>query len=408
MTIGIDQPRPVRIGAGDALEYARAVVTHFHEDETDEELAPWLPELEAEDYRGWVVRHRGSIVANYGVYTMDVSLPGGHTVPVAGVTAVGVSQFHRRRGLLTAMTAAALDEAVELGEPVAMLFASESAIYGRYGFGVAAPGVGHRIRRPLVFRDPVDIRMVESVTPRNALEAWPAVYERFRGARPGAVSRSEVLWRRMLLEDPPSSRRGASARRLAQVPGRGYAMYRIKDGVEDGLPGGEVQLIELVATDPVAEAALWQHVCDIDLTTTIHAGLRPPDDVLPELLADRLRAGTRVGEPLYARLLDVAAAFAARAYANPGTVSFEIVDGTRDQSGTYRLEVGADGAEVTRARTEPELTLPIDVAASVWLGGVRATQLLAARRLTEHDPGAAARLDRLVAVDRAPWTPFEF
>lgn len=403
-----DDPRPVRVAADDALEYARAVMTHFHEDETDEELQPWLPELQAEDYRMWVVRDRGDIVANYGVYGMDVSLPGAGTVPVAGVTAVGVSQFHRRRGLLTAMTNAALDEAAEAGEAAAMLFASESAIYGRYGFGVVAPSVSHRISRPVAFRAPADVRLVESVAPEAALDTWPSIYADLRRQRSGAVSRNEVMWRRMLLEDPPGWRDGATARRLAQVPGRGYAMYRIKEGIDQELPDGEVRVIELVAGDPTAEAALWQHVCDIDLTTTISVGLRPPDDVLPELLVDRLRAGSRVGPPLYARLLDVVAAFGTRSYATSGTLTFEVTDDTRDQSGSYHLDVSPEGAEVRRTGVAPELTMPIDVAGSVWLGGVRATQLLAARRLTEHVPGAAARLDRLVAVDRAPWTPFEF
>jgi predicted acetyltransferase len=403
-----DDPRPVRVPADDALEYARAVVKHFHEDETDEELRPWLPELQAEDHRMWVVRERGEIVANYGVYGMDLSLPGAGTVPVAGVTAVGVSQFHRRRGLLTALMAAALDEAVDAGETAAVLFASESAIYGRYGFGVVAPSVGHRIDRPATFRDPADARLVESVAPEAALGSWPSIYEDLRSQRSGAVSRSEVMWRRMLLVDLPAWRDGASARRLAQVPGRGYAMYRVKDRFADGLPSGEVRVIELVATDPIAEAALWQHVCDIDLTSTIWAGLRPPDDVLPELLVDHLRAGSRVGHPLYARLLDVPAAFEGRSYATSGTLTFEVADDTRDQSGTYHLDVTPEGSEVRRVDVAAELAMPIDVAGSVWLGGVRATQLLAAGRMTEHAPGAAARLDRLVAVDRAPWTPFEF
>ena len=403
-----DDPRPVRVPADDALEYARAVVEHFHEDETDEELQPWLPELRAEDYRMWAVRERGDIVANYGVYGMDLSLPGAGTVPVAGVTAVGVSQFHRRRGLLTAMMAAALDEADDAGETAAVLFASESAIYGRYGFGVVAPSVGHRIHRPATFRDPADVRLVESVAPEAALGSWPSIYEDLRSQRSGAVSRSEVMWRRMLLEDLPAWRDGASARRLAQVPGRGYAMYRVKDRFDDGLPCGEVRVIELVATDPVAEAALWQHVCDIDLTSSVWADLRPPDDVLPELLVDHLRAGSRVGPPLYARLLDVPAAFEGRSYATSGTLTFEVADDTRDQSGTYHLDVTPEGSEVRRVDAAAELAMPVDVAGSVWLGGVRATQLLAAGRMTEHAPGAAARLDRLVAVDRAPWTPFEF
>jgi predicted acetyltransferase len=397
-----------RLERGDELEFLRAVVRHFHEDQSDDELRPWLPSVDTDDYRAWVVRDRGTIVANYGVYTMTVSVPGGALLPCAGVTAVGVSQTHRRRGLLRRMMTAALDEAVERGEPVAMLYASEAAIYGRFGFGITGPGLGHRIDRGTAFRDPVDPRLVEAVTPAEAVATWPDVFERFRAQRPGCVDRDAPAWRLALVEDPPSSRHGASGRRLVQVPGRGYATYRVKDRFEENLPRGEVRVGELVATDPEAEAALWQHVCDIDLTTEVIAGGRPQDDVLPALLVDPLRARTRVSAPLYARLLDVAAAFSGRAYDVEGAVTLEVHDADRDQSGTYHLEVGPDGAEVDRVERAPDLSMPVDVAASVWLGGVRASGLRDARRLVEHVPGAAVRLDRLVAAERAPWTPFEF
>lgn len=398
-----------RLDPGDELAYARAVSHHFYEDLDDAGLERWLAALSDPDqHRAWLIRDGQRIVANLGVHTMTVSVPGGPPVGCAGVTAVGVAQTHRRRGLLRRMMATALDDAAERGEPVAMLFASESAIYGRFGFGVTAPGVGHRIDRGVAFRDPVDTSLVEPATPEEALASWPTILADLRRQRPGCVDRSEAIWRLAVVEDPPDQRDGASARRLVHVPGRGYARYRIKERYDEALPQGEVRLGELVATDPEAEAALWQHVCDIDLTSSVETWLRPPDDALTELLVDPLRARTRVGPPLYARLLDVPAAFTARSYAGTDTLSLAIHDATRDQSGTFRLTASPDGAEVERVTGEPDLWLPIDVAASVWLGGVRATHLLAARRLSEHRPGAAARLDRLVSVDRLPWSPFEF
>jgi predicted acetyltransferase len=403
-----DDLRPQRLEDGEELAFARAVLRHFHEDSSDEELAPWMDVLRDPGYRAWVVRDGDDIVANYGVYSMSLSVPGAGPLPCAGVTAVGVAQTARRRGLLRRMMTAALDEAAGRGEPVAALYASESAIYGRFGFGVSAPSVEHRIDRGVGFRDRVDPHLVRAATPEEAVEGWPAILARAREQRGGGVDRSTPLWRLHFVEDPPSWRRGASARRLVHVPGRGYVTYRVKDRFRDNLPDGEVRVGELVATDPEAEAALWQHVCDIDLTTTVRSWLRPPDDALPELLLDRLRARTSVSAPLYVRLLDVAAAFGARTYATTDTLTLAVHDTDRDQSGTYRLDAGAEGAQVDRVDGAPDLSMPVDVAASVWLGGVRATQLLAARRLEEHTAGAAARLDRLVAVDRAPWTPFEF
>src|SRR5215469_1581591 len=43
-----------------------------------------------------------AIVASAAAYSFKLTLPGGTTVPVAGVTAVGVRPTHRRQGLLTA------------------------------------------------------------------------------------------------------------------------------------------------------------------------------------------------------------------------------------------------------------------------------------------------------------------
>jgi predicted acetyltransferase len=404
-----DDLHPVRIEPGEELDYARAVTRHFHEDSSDEDLAPWLDSVrDHERYRAWVVRDRDTIVANYGVHRMTVSVPGGEPLGCAGITAVGVSQTHRRRGLLRAMMDAALDEAVERGEPASMLYASESAIYGRFGYGVVAPGLVHRIQRPTVFRDPVDPRLVEAATPEDAAATWPAIFEQLRRRRGGCVDRDEQAWRFAVLLDPTSWRDGASARRLVHVPGRGYARYRIKDRWEQGLPAGQVQLIELVASDAEAEAALWQHVCDVDLTTEISAWWRPADDALSDLVVDPLRLRTVIGPPLYARLLDVPVALEGRTYDADDTLVLAVHDASRDQSGTYRLDAGRDGAQVARTDAAPDLSMPVDVLASVWLGGVAATRLRDGRRLQEHTPGAARRLDRLTAVEKAPWTPFEF
>lgn len=401
--------RPVRVGAGGERDHLRAVMRQFHEDATEEQLERVLPVMRRPDYRGWDVRDGGEVVGTLGVLASSVSLPGARRLPAAAVTAVGVDQTNRRRGLLRAMMDAGLDEAVEHGEPVALLWASESAIYPRFGFGAAAHTVVHRIDRAPAFRDPVAPDLVRAADLADVERDWPEIFERLRDQRGGCVTRNEAQWRLGMIDDPPDERDGASGRRLVHVPGRGYAAYRVTPGREPStLPQGQVHVQELVATDPEAEAALWQHVCDIDLTTSVVAWLRPPDDAIGEMLVDPLRARTALGPPLYARLLDVVTAFSARGYGAEDALTLAVEDPVRDQSGTYRLDAHPDGAEVRRVADPPQLTLPIEAAGAVWLGGVRATRLLAARRLTEHEPGAAARLDRLLAVDRLPWTPFEF
>ena len=78
------------------------------------------------------------VVATAGIYTRDITIPGA-VVPFAAVTLVSVSGTHRRQGVLTAMMARQLREVHERGtEPIAALYASEGAIYGRFGYGLAS------------------------------------------------------------------------------------------------------------------------------------------------------------------------------------------------------------------------------------------------------------------------------
>ena len=397
--------------AGGELEFLRAVSRQFHEDESDEELEPFVPLVEPD--RSIVARDGRRIVGTFALRTSTLSVPGGAPVSCAAVTAVGVAQTHRRRGLLRAMMERGLAEARERGEAVAALYASESAIYGRFGFGGSVLQRRYTIDRSGIrFRDPVDTRLVEPASLEQALGGWPAVLEAgVRAQRGGCIAMSAADWQQWLANDPASARDGASARRLVHVPGRGYAVYRVKDRFTDVLPDGEVRLEQLAAVDAEAEQALWQHVLDIDLTATVSAWLRPPDDALPWMITDPLRLRAADGPPLYTRLLDVPAALTARTYSAPGAVTLRVHD-RLDGSHTYRVEVDADGhgdcIEVADADTAVDLECSLETLSSVWLGGVRARQLLAARRLIEHVDAAVDRLDAMLAVDRLPWTPFEF
>jgi predicted acetyltransferase len=407
-----DRTLPVaeRIGEDEHAAFATAVGDNFFESDSEEQRQRWVDHiLRGGSYRAWVVRDRDRIVGNLGVYGTDLSVPGGGRIGNAAVTAVGVAQTHRRRGLLRTLMTACLDEAAELGEPVATLYASEAAIYGRFGFGTCTLQQGYRIDRRVPLRAPVDPHLVEPLDAGDAVAAVRPIFEAVRDERASVGFGDDTRWTLHYELDPEDWRDGMSARRLVHVPGRGYAAYRIKGGWDDYVPTGTVHVRELLATDAEAEAALWQHVLDIDLTATVELHLRPVDDPIQSMVGDVNRLRPRADAPVYCRILDVPTALQARAYATAGRTVLRVVDGSRDQTGTYRLEVGPDGASCQKAGDrEPDLELDIESLSSVWLGGVRTTQLVSARRVVEHRTGAAAALDRLFATDRAAWTPFMF
>src|SRR6266545_1949811 len=76
-------------------------------------------------------------------------------------------------------------------EPVSILNASESSIYGRFGYGPAAFRAELQIDRPhTAFALPVDVTgRVRLLDRSEALKVIPGVYERHRLAQPGELSR---------------------------------------------------------------------------------------------------------------------------------------------------------------------------------------------------------------------------
>src|SRR5687768_16611431 len=89
-------------------------------------------------------------------YSFEMTMPGGALVPAAALSWVSVLPTHRRRGILTRLIDALHADARDRGEPAAILTASESVIYGRYGYGTATWRCGYSIeRRYAEFAQPV-------------------------------------------------------------------------------------------------------------------------------------------------------------------------------------------------------------------------------------------------------------
>jgi predicted acetyltransferase len=90
-------------------------------------------------------------------------------------------------------------------------------------------------------------------------------------------------------------------------------------------------------------------------------------------------------------------------------VSFAIEDPfSPDNSGTYHLEAGPQGATCRRDGSDPDLALRVDDLGATYLGGVSFRTLARAGRVEEHTAGAIRRADALFATETAPWCANEF
>jgi len=362
----------------------------------------------------------GEIIGTAGAMSVRLSLPGGTSVDAAGVTAVTVRATHRRRGVLRAMMGRQLDDIADRGEPIAVLKASESVIYGRFGYGLAAsawqwalstqgtvlgwpPRAGGRLRT-------LDAEAASGVV--------PGIYERAIARHPGAISRSRAWWSAWAEghEQPDAWLRGDRGRfHVVHQPEAGepdgFVSWWVQRGSDDsGLPAGELHVGDLYATDDEVEAALWEHLVSVDLVQRIHARGRPVEEPLRWRLADPRRLHVRRhADDLWLRVLDPAAALESRRYGTEGCVVLGLHDALRPHNtGSWIVDGGPDGATCRRTGAEPEVELGASELGAVLLGGVDATTLWRAGRLTERVPGALRRLDALLASEAVPWCGTDF
>src|SRR5690242_21903263 len=88
----------------DALNAIRHYFGQENQLEDAERFAKWI-EVE----RMHAAFDGDRIVGGAGAFSFRMSVPGGASVPTAGVTVVGVLPTHRRRGVLTSMMKAQLE-----------------------------------------------------------------------------------------------------------------------------------------------------------------------------------------------------------------------------------------------------------------------------------------------------------
>ncbi|MFQ6145827.1 GNAT family N-acetyltransferase [Streptomyces seoulensis] len=354
-------------------------------------------------------------VGSAGAFTFRVTVPGGNLVPAAGVTMVGVAATHRRRGVLTSLMRRQLDDVRSWGEPLALLTASEPAIYGRFGYGAATFQLDADIdtaRAGLSVPAGTDEVRVRYAAPAEVLDACEAVYARLVPQRPGMLAR-QPGWERGRLLDPESWRDGASsllcvvAERDGEITG--YARYRTKLGWGDDGHDGTLTLDDLAALDPATDAALWRFLFGVDLMTTLAVRNRPVDDAWQYLVTDIRRCRTRLRDSLYVRLVDVGAALAARTYQAPVDVVFEVEDAFCPwNGGRWRLSGDAKGASCERTSDPADLTLSVRELGAAYLGGVPLAGLAAAGRVREVRRGALAEASVGFGAAVAPWLPHGF
>ncbi len=419
---GMSATYPIRPVVDSELEGFAYVSDHAFNSRWPREEMLRFDRMIVEPERTLVAFDGEQMVGTTLAFSFGMTVPGGDVVETAGISGVSVLPTYRRRGILSALMRRQLDDIAANNEPLAALFASESVIYGRYGYGMAAPEYNFTFHRgdgqlrplPAGARPAPALRLAD---PKEALADIKAVYETVRPTRPGMLTRHDGWWT-VYVADPEFMREGTSPQVcvIAEDPSgpRGYALYAAKpEWGSDGMPAQVLMLHDLFWTDPSACAALWADMLSRDLVGEIRTRMRPTDDPILQLLVDPRRARTRLFDGLWVRVIDLPAALMARAYASLVDVVIEVTDAYLPANeGRWRLQAGGprDGGKPACERTtaEPDIALPVPALGAAYLGGIRLGALAAAGQVVEHRQGALAELSAAMWWDPAPWSPVMF
>lgn len=313
---------------------------------------------------------------------------GASTIPAWMITDVTVAPTHRRRGLMRRLMTENLAAAVAADVPLAVLTASEGAIYQRFGFAPATREARVRVDTSSRFRLRDRERDGGRVVMADPGASWPAlasVTERHHAVTRGALGRPAYYeeWLKGYDWDEQSEDRKL---RLAVRVGPdgapdGYVAYTVKE--DEDAP--EVKVHDLVTATAPAYLDLWQFLADIDLAEVV-VGPAPAADPLVHALVDhRVRRVTSEPDHLWLRVLDVTRSLEARPWFADGEVVVTVTDPLGYADGTVRVTVAAGRAAVTATRDEPDVTLDVETLGALYLGDVTVDLMARAGRVTGSD-----------------------
>jgi GNAT superfamily N-acetyltransferase len=365
----------------------------------------------------------GTYPGIYGVFPLTLSIPGpraqAHQVPCAGLTWVGVHPDHRRQGVLSAMLRHHFEQVHEKeGTHVSALHASEPAIYGRHGYGLASMELEVILSRGTKLTAPDLDDAASAVTTRVATVSDRDVARRMRDCHLSAADLGSVVgaadyYARICHQLPEHLRDKEPGRVLfARRNGAdvGFAGFRRTHKWERARPGGELTVWALVG-DPAAKLAMLRRLLDFDLIATVKIGTVGVDDPLM-LWAGGPRATSDVAiyDSLWVRLVDLAPALQERAWAAPCDVVVQVSDPVAPwNDGRWRIRADDTGvATVRRTQAEPDVSLAVEALGAAYLGGGNLLAQLRAGLIAERRSGAVAELWRAMRTEMAPTAAFGF
>ena len=352
----------------------------------------------------------GDVMAGSGgADSFDMTLPGGAQVPVAGVAYITTAATHRRRGIHRSIMKRIHDDARDRGDMAAILWASQSSLYGRYGYGNTMPAHDWHIdmRHTDFAHAPV---WTGDYIKRERDEAIPLMaeaYDRARANRTGMISRTPKRWEYEI--HPVHTKDEFFIVYAEGDDALAYARYTLHFDPHDEFRG-TMYVAEAVAATDEAHAALWRFILDQELVHEVIAYARPVDDPLVWMLTESRRLRRTLTDAIWFKFLDIPAMLEKRTYPVEDSLILQVFDAETKEPQTFALECGPEGATCRESTASPDLVMNETQLAEIHLGAVECSMLanIGLVDAPKRTNDAAIRADSVFRTSPAGWNPYHF
>jgi predicted acetyltransferase len=331
---------------------------------------------------------------------------------MAGVGTVAVSPAYRQKGVAGKLMQQALRAAVERGDVASALYPFRTSFYQKLGYGLAGVALQYLVSPDSLPASDERAR-IELMHDDAHHEELRKLYNTWIQTQTGQLERSAAMWKSHF--EAVDSVIAAYRNERGELEGYAFALYRADLQKTDRY----LDVNEMVWTTDAARKGLfgWLATLGDQWQQIMLRGL--PSHHLDEMIRDPKRpyhavsgwglwwpVGTQLYGPMF-RLLDLEKTWTGRT-AGAGkemSVAVHLTDGQiEENSGDWRLEIAADGCQITRGSGGADVALRMDVSTLSRLYCSAITPSVAFQSsLLECD-----RPDRLTALDEAlrlpePW-----
>ena len=332
----------------------------------------------------------------------------GNAVSLAGISTVGTRPEYRRQGLVRKIMTQAFADQYERGQCLAGLWASQAAIYQRYGFAASGGLREYRV-------DTADIRLhpnfevlpISRFEGTEVLDAVREVYKRFIAQRTGYLHRGKSLWLNNVFTPPSEDGPAYVALAGSLEAPTGYLIYTLRAGrVAHRARAQEICIRDFAWLDLPSYGSLWHYLARHDLVGRVVWSRAPLDDPAADVFVEPRLLHSQDLEGSWWRVVDVKTALEQRGYDVEGSLVLAI---TEDElapwnNGRWRLDVGSDGAEVQATDAPADIELSVRALSSLY-SGHRSARHLANAGLLAGEALTVANLDRMMRTRFAPHCP---